>query len=51
VFPISTPERHELAIHGLVGQPLAFSLEALMRYPMETHIRFIECSGNSGSYS
>jgi sulfane dehydrogenase subunit SoxC len=39
-----------LFIHGMVKQPLAFSLEALMRYPMETHIHFIECAGNSGVF-
>ncbi len=43
--------RHELVIHGLVKRPLAFSVEALLRYPMETHIRFIECPGNSGNYA
>jgi sulfane dehydrogenase subunit SoxC len=49
--PDIDPSRHELFIHGMVKRPLAFSLEALMRYPMETHIRFIECSGNSGIFS
>ena len=43
--------RHELLIHGMVRRPLAFSVDALMRYPMETHIRFIECPGNSGGYA
>jgi sulfane dehydrogenase subunit SoxC len=28
---------------------LLFDLDALSRYPLESHIRFIECSGNSGS--
>jgi sulfane dehydrogenase subunit SoxC len=42
------PARHELLIHGLVKRPLAFSLDTLMRYPMETQTRFIECAGNSG---
>jgi len=46
--PEIDPAQHELMIHGMVKRPLAFSLESLMRYPMETHIRFIECSGNSG---
>jgi sulfane dehydrogenase subunit SoxC len=46
--PDIDPSRHELLIHGMVKRPLAFSLDALMRYPMETHLRFIECSGNSG---
>jgi sulfane dehydrogenase subunit SoxC len=35
----------------MVKRPLAFSLDALMRYPMETHIRFVECAGNSGAYN
>jgi sulfane dehydrogenase subunit SoxC len=45
--PDIDPAQHELLIHGMVRRPLAFSLDALMRYPMETQIRFIECSGNS----
>jgi len=35
----------------MVKRPLAFSLDALMRYPMETQIRFLECSGNSGIFN
>jgi sulfane dehydrogenase subunit SoxC len=49
--PDIDPGKHELFIHGLVKRPLAFSLDALMRYPMETQIRFIECSGNSGIFN
>ena len=49
--PDIDPSRHELFIHGMVKQPLAFSLDALMRYPMETHIHFVECAGNSGAFS
>ena len=49
--PDIDPSRHELAIHGMVKRPLAFSVETLMRYPMESQIRFIECAGNSGGYS
>jgi sulfane dehydrogenase subunit SoxC len=49
--PDIDPGKHELFIHGMVKRPLAFSLDALMRYPMETQIRFIECSGNSGIFS
>ncbi len=48
--PDIDPSRHELLIHGMVKRPLAFSLDALMRYPMETRIHFVECSGNSGAY-
>lgn len=49
--PDIDPERHELFIHGMVKRPLAFSLDALMRYPMETRIHFVECSGNSGIFN
>ena len=49
--PDIDPAQHELIIHGMVQRPLAFSLEALMRYPMETHVYFVECAGNSGGYS
>lgn len=45
--PDIDPARHELLIHGLVRRPIALSLDRLLRYPMETHVRFIECSGNS----
>jgi sulfane dehydrogenase subunit SoxC len=36
-------------IHGLVERPLAFSLEALTRYPIVSRINFLECSGNSSA--
>ena len=49
--PDIDPSQHELFIHGMVKRPLAFSLDALMRYPMETHIHFVECAGNSGVFS
>ena len=45
--PDIDPSKHELVIHGMVKQPLVFTLNDLMRYPMETHIRFVECGGNS----
>jgi sulfane dehydrogenase subunit SoxC len=47
--PDIDPGQHELYIHGMVKRPLAFSLDALMRYPMESRIHFVECAGNSGS--
>ena len=46
-IPDIDPAKHELYIHGMVKRPLAFSVDALKRYPMETHIHFLECSGNS----
>ncbi len=49
--PDIDPAQHELFIHGMVKRPLAFSLDSLMRYPLETHIHFVECSGNSGIFN
>jgi len=45
--PTSTPQKHRLVIHGLVKQPLVFTVESLLRYPMESRMAFVECSGNS----
>jgi len=49
--PDIDPARHELIIHGLVKQPLAFTRETLLRYPLESQIYFVECAGNSGTFS
>ena len=46
--PDIDPNKHELMIHGMVRQPLVFNVDALMRYPMETRVHFVECAGNSG---
>ena len=46
--PTIDPARHELLVHGLVKQPLAFSLDDLRRLPSVSRIHFIECAGNSG---
>lgn len=48
-IPDIDPAMHELLIHGLVRQPLLFRYEDLLRYPRESRILFIECSGNSGT--
>jgi len=45
--PDIDPDKHRLVIHGLVKQPLEFTLDALMRYPMVSRMSFIECGGNS----
>ena len=47
--PDINPDQHRLAIHGLVRQPLVFTMEALSRYPMVSRIAFVECGGNSGA--
>jgi sulfane dehydrogenase subunit SoxC len=36
-------------IHGLVKQPLVFTLASLGRYPMVSRMTFLECGGNSAS--
>ena len=45
--PDIPPGEHRLLIHGLVDRPLFFDLDALSRYPLVSHIHFVECSGNS----
>jgi len=46
-IPDIDPDQHRLVIHGLVQQPLEFTLDKLMRYPMVTRMHFVECGGNS----
>ena len=45
--PEIDPDKHRLVIHGLVKQPLVFTLDALARYPMVSRMAFVECGGNS----
>ncbi len=47
--PAIDPAGHALVINGLVRQPLVFSYEDLLAYPMTSRVYFLECSGNSGS--
>ena len=46
-IPDIDPAGHKLVIHGMVRQPLEFTLESLSRYPLVTRMAFIECAGNS----
>ena len=46
-IPDIDPDRHALTIVGEVERPLRFNYEDLHAYPMETHVYFLECSGNS----
>lgn len=39
--------RHRLLIHGLVRQPVFFTMDELRRFPSVSRLAFIECSGNS----
>ena len=42
------PAKHRLMIHGLVDQPLVFTMQDLMRFPRENQVFFLECAANSG---
>jgi sulfane dehydrogenase subunit SoxC len=44
--PDIDPDQHTLVIHGMVKQPLKFSMSDLMRYPAISKFHFLECSGN-----
>ena len=44
--PDIDPKTHRLVIHGMVKQPLEFSMEDLRRYPSVSRFHFHECSGN-----
>jgi sulfane dehydrogenase subunit SoxC len=46
-IPNIDPNQHKLVIHGMVRQPLEFTLETLSRYPLVTRMAFVECAGNS----
>lgn len=46
-IPDIDPQQHQLIIHGLVERPLRFDLERLLRYPIVSSVRFLECSGNT----
>ena len=47
-IPKIDPAKHTLLVHGLVAQPMEFSLDDLKRLPATTRTHFIECSGNGG---
>ena len=47
--PAIDPERYELLIHGMVDRPMTFTLDDLKRFPSESRICFVECSGNGGA--
>ena len=44
--PDIDPQAHRFAIHGMVRQPLVFTMADLMKYPSVTRFHFMECSGN-----
>jgi sulfane dehydrogenase subunit SoxC len=46
--PTIDPAQHRLMLHGLVERPMIFTMEDIRRFPSESHIYFLECSGNPG---
>jgi sulfane dehydrogenase subunit SoxC len=44
--PTIDPEQHRLMLHGLVDRPMIFTVEDLRRFPSQSRIHFLECSGN-----
>ena len=44
--PTIDPVQHRLMLHGLVERPLIFTMDDIRRFPSESHIYFLECSGN-----
>jgi sulfane dehydrogenase subunit SoxC len=45
--PLIDPAQHRLLVHGMVKRPLLFTMEDLVRFPSESHVFFLECSGNT----
>ena len=44
--PAIDPAQHRLLVHGLVTTPMMFTLDDVRRLPAQSHIYFLECSGN-----
>src|SRR5438477_754988 len=44
--PTIDPAQHRLMLHGLVDKPMIFTMDDIRRFPSESHIYFLECSGN-----
>lgn len=45
-IPSIDKDKYELLIHGMVDQPMKFTLNDLKRFPAVTRTCFIECAGN-----
>ncbi|MFB9269629.1 sulfite dehydrogenase [Bradyrhizobium erythrophlei] len=44
--PTIDPAQHRLMLHGMVDRPLVFTMDDIRRFPSQSRIHFIECSGN-----
>lgn len=47
--PEIDPAQHRLLIHGRVKRALSFGVDDLLRYPLRSHLIFLECGGNSNA--
>ncbi len=43
------PAEHRLMVHGMVSNPMIYTMDDIKRFPSTSVIHFHECSGNSGS--
>jgi len=46
--PTIDPAEHRLMLHGMVDRPLIFTMDDIRRFPSQSRIHFLECSGNPG---
>ena len=44
--PTIDPAQHRLMLHGLVDKPMIFTMDDIRRFPSQSRIHFLECSGN-----
>jgi sulfane dehydrogenase subunit SoxC len=44
--PDIDPDQHLFVIHGMVRQPLKFTMSDIVKYPSVSRFYFMECSGN-----
>lgn len=45
-IPTIDPARHTLTVHGMCDSPKKYTMADLKRFPSQSRINFIECSGN-----
>lgn len=45
-IPDIDPAKHKLVVHGMVKQPLEFTLNDILKYRAQSKFHFLECSGN-----
>ena len=45
--PLIPPQQHRVMLHGMVKRPLLFTMDDLVRFPSQSRIYFLECSGNT----